>query len=169
MTTGTLLSLSLIAHVLSAAFWTGAILFFAYAVLPAGEAFDRPALNVLLDRLLRVTRWTGVVLPITGAYQLWVLYPLSPGALLSSWRGQLVVAMLALWGLLNGLLELACYRMRTVEGPVAPGPYLREGFLVDGGVTEASAAEIRAVGRPYVLASVVLSVVLLADAALLAS
>lgn len=64
----TLLTLSFVAHVLAAAFWTGAVLFFACTVLPASEAFDREATNTLLDRLFRVTRWTGIVLPVTGGH-----------------------------------------------------------------------------------------------------
>lgn len=163
-----LLTLSYIVHVASAAFWTGAVLFVAYAVGTGGGLTDLPSLNVLLDRLLRVTRWTGVTLPLTGFYQWWVLYPLAPDQLFASPRGHLVVAMFALWGLLNGLLELGIYRMRTVESSVALGPYLTEGFLLDGGVTGASAERVLDAGRPYVLAAVVLTAALLVDAALLA-
>jgi uncharacterized membrane protein len=165
-----LLTLSYVVHVAAAAFWTGAILFYAYLVVPAGGRswLDRAAMNVLLDRLLRVTRWTGIALPVTGFYQWWVLYPVDPGALLGTTRGWLVLAMLSLWGALNGLLEVGIYRMRTVEDTVDPVAYLAEGFLVDGGVDGVDTERLAAVGRPYVLVSLALTVGLLVDAALLA-
>jgi uncharacterized membrane protein len=179
------LTVSYLLHVLSGAFWTGAALYVAYAVFPAARAGDlrAPAFERSVDGLLRVTRWTGLVLPATGLYQIWILYPLD--ALFGTTRGHLVLAMFALWGVMNGLLEVGIYRMQTAAGP-APGfgTYMAEGFSIgtDDGGTGGSGSDaeadrsglavevprLAAVGRPYVLASAGLAVLLLVDAALLA-
>lgn len=160
------LTLSYVVHVVSAAFWTGAVLFVVYAVLPsAGRGDLSPAgFERTVDGLLRVTRWTGVALPITGAYQIWVLYPLP--RLLGTTRGHLVLGMLALWGLMNGIVELGVYRMQAPDGDgPALSAYMADGFSLDADVDVVRRA---AVGRPYFLGSAGLSVLLLVDAALLA-
>ena len=170
MATDLLLSLSYVVHVVSAAFWTGGVLYAAYAVFPPARDGDvgPAAFERSVDGLLGVTRWTGLALPATGAYQIWVLYPLP--ALFGTTRGHLVLGMLALWGTMNGLLELGVYRMRTADAngdgdPPGVGRYMAERFVVDDG---ADVVRLAAVGRPYVTASVALSVLLLVDAALLA-
>lgn len=161
-----LLTVSYVVHVVSAAFWTGGVLYAAYAVFPSARAGDLSpaAFERSVDGLLRVTRWTGLALPLTGAYQIWVQYPIP--RLVGTTNGHLVLGMLVLWGVMNGLLETGIYRMRTAEGEsLGVGTYMAEGFVVDGGVDVARRA---AVGWPYVLGSVGLSVGLLVDAALLA-
>jgi len=65
-----LLSAAFVLHVLSAAFWTGSTLYVVYAVVPAIRA-GRLSTEGVIDschRLLFITRWTGVVIPLTGAY-----------------------------------------------------------------------------------------------------
>jgi hypothetical protein len=127
------------AHVLSGAFWTGAVLFVVYAVLPRARegALSREAFVDAAHRLLMVTRWTGVALPVTGAYLIWALYrPL--GTLTATPRGWAVLAMLSLWGAMNGLVEAGVLRMRReIEPSVGWGRYMAEGFpraaLPDGG------------------------------------
>ncbi len=165
-----LLTASFVLHVLSAALWTGATLFVVYAVLPrAVDGTMRPTTFVDgAHRLLLITRWTGLVLPITGAYMIWALYtPLE--LLTSTTRGWLVLAMLTLWGIMNGLIEMGVLRMRRELDPeLGWGTYMAEGFpaeRVDGSVP---ASRLAAAGRPYLLASGGCAVILLVDAALLA-
>lgn len=161
------LTLSYVVHVVSAAFWTGAVLFVAYTTLPAarGGELSVAGFERTVDGLLRVTRWTGLALPITGAYQIWVLYPLP--RLFGTTRGHLVLGMLALWGLMNTAIEVGVYRMQASDGD-GPGlsQYMAEGFSL---AADADVSDRVAVGRPYLLGSAGLSVLLLVDAALLAT
>ncbi|WP_394294981.1 copper resistance protein CopD [Halorubrum hochstenium] len=161
------------AHVLSGAFWTGAVLFVVYAVLPRARegALSRESFADAAHRLLMVTRWTGVALPLTGAYLIWLLYrPLE--LLTGTSRGWAVLAMLSLWGVMNGLVELGVLRMRReIDPDVGWGTYMAEGFPTEalGGAGNApEAARLATVARPYLLASAALAVLLLVDAALLA-
>jgi uncharacterized membrane protein len=164
---GLLLSASYVVHVLSALFWIGAVLFVAYLYLPGRTDGTPVDLGWTLDRLLRVTRWTGVALPVSGLYQIWVLYPIA--RLLGSTRGHLVLGMFLLWGIMNGLVEVGVYRARTVDGSrPSLGAYMAEGVGVDGGLSRDHAAEARSTVRPYLLGGVLLSVLLGVDAALLA-
>ena len=143
------------------------MLFVAYRYL-SGRVDGSPAdLGWTLDRLLRVTRWTGVALPVSGRYQVWVLYPIA--RLLGSTRGHLVLGMFLLWGIMNRLVEVGVYRARTVDGSrPSIGAYMAEGVGVDGGFPRDHAAEARSTVRPYLLGGVLLSVLLGVDAALLA-
>ena len=161
------------AHVLSGAFWTGAVLFAVYAVLPRARegALSREAFVDAAHRLLMVTRWTGVALPVTGAYLIWLLYrPLD--LLTATPRGWAVLAMLSLWGAMNGLVEAGVLRMRReVDPEVGWGQYMAEGFpadALDPDEDAAGPARLATVARPYLLASAGLAVLLLVDAALLA-
>ncbi|MFC7186776.1 copper resistance protein CopD [Halorubrum yunnanense] len=172
-----LLTTAFVLHVLSGALWTGATLYVVYATLPraADGTLGRDAFVDAAHRLLMITRWTGVVLPATGGYMVWALYrPL--GLLTASVRGWAVVAMLSLWGIMNGLVELGVLRMRReVDPEIGWGTYMAEGFPVDalGGGADAvggdlTAERLAAVGRPYLLASAGLAALLLVDAGLLA-
>ena len=166
-----LLTTAFVLHVVSGALWTGATLYVAYATLPraADGTLGRAAFVDAAHRLLMITRWTGVVLPVTGAYMIWTLYtPL--GLLTTSARGVAVLAMLSLWGLMNGLVELGVLRMRReVDPDIGWGAYMAEGFPVDAlGGDGPTAPRLAAVGRPYLLASAGLAALLLVDAALLA-
>lgn len=153
-----------VVHVVSAALWTGSALYVALAVVPAARGGDLSAAGFewQIDGLLQVTRWTGLALPATGVYQAWQLYPLS--RLLGTPRGHLVVVMAALWGAMNGLIEVGAYRMR---GDAATGParHVVQRFAVPAG---ADVATLVARGRPYLRAAAALAVLLLVDAALLA-
>jgi hypothetical protein len=166
MVTAGLLTLSYVVHVVAAAFWTGAVLYGVYAVLPPALAGDLPPAGFerTVDGLLRVTRWTGLALPATGLYQIWVLYPLP--RLVGTTRGHLVLAMLALWTVMNGVVETGVYRMLTDDGAaVGVGTYVAEGFRLPA---DADVPRLAAVGRPYLLGAAALAVLLLVDAALLA-
>jgi len=164
------LASSFVVHVAAAALWTGSVLYVAYAVVPTARAGDlgTAAFAAALDGLLQVTRWTGVALPVTGAYQLWALYPLDAG-LLATTRGQLVVAMAALWGATNGVLELGAYRVRARGGSDLG---LARHFVRPLDAAELADADpdaLAAAVRPYVLAAAALAVLLLVDAGLLAT
>lgn len=163
-----LLTISYLVHVVAAGFWTGAVLFVAYILLPdAGRTIvSRDGYVVQMDRLLRVTRWTGVVLPITGLYQIWVLYPWD--RLVGTVDGWLVLSMFGLWGLLNGVIELSVFVMRKEADPVGYGTFVQEGFPVAVLTEELTLQKLHQLGRPYLLVSVVLAVLLLGNAALLA-
>ncbi|MXR52246.1 copper resistance protein CopD [Halovenus sp. WSH3] len=163
-----LLTLAYVLHVLSAALWTGATLYVVYAVLPGARAgrLGPAAFTEQLHRLLLITRWTGVVLPLTGGYMIWVRYPLP--LLLDTPRGWAVLAMLSLWGIMNTLIEIGVLRMRRVGGPVGIGTYLQEGFPVERLPPGIETATLLGRVRPYLLASAACAVLLLGDAALLA-
>jgi len=165
-----LLTASFVLHVLSAALWTGATLYVVYAVLPrATDGTMRPATFVDgAHRLLLITRWTGVVLPLTGAYMIWVLYtPLE--LLTTTTRGWLVLAMLSLWGIMNGLIEMGVLRMRReIDPDLGWGTYMAEGFPFEAVPESISTERLATAGRPYLLASGGCGVLLLVDAALLA-
>ena len=165
---GLLLTASYVLHVASALFWIGAVWFAAYAVFPparAGEV-DTGLFESTLDRLLWVTRWTGVALPVTGLYQLWVLYPLD--RLFGTAQGVLVLVMLGLWTVMNGLVELGVYRARTVDADLGFGTYFAEGVAADGGLPAGTVVAGARAARPYVLSASLLGVLLAVDAALLA-
>ncbi|QZY00446.1 copper resistance protein CopD [Halobaculum rubrum] len=161
-----LLALSYVAHVVAGGLWTGGVAYAAVAVLPAARRGDlsAPGLGRSVDWLLQTTRVTGVVLPVTGGYQIWRLYPLP--RLFGTTRGHLVLGMVALWGVMNGLVELGVYRMRMAEGSrMGLGRHTIERFGLDDDADARGAAEV---ARPYVLAAAALGVLLLVDAALLA-
>lgn len=168
-----LLTTAFVFHVVSGALWTGATLYVVYATLPRASdgVLGRDAFVDAAHRLLMITRWTGIVLPVTGAYMIWVLYrPLT--LLTATPRGWAVIAMLSLWGVMNGVIELGVLRMRReVDPAIGWGAYMAEGFPIDAldeGGAAPSATRLAAVGRPYLLASGGLAVLLLVDAALLA-
>ena len=172
-----LLTAAFVFHVVSGALWTGATLYVVYATLPRATdgTLGREAFVDATHRLLMITRWTGIVLPATGAYMIWVLY--RPMTLLTATpRGWFVLAMLSLWGVMNGVIELGVLQMRReVDPEIGWGEYMAEGFPIQaldssdaatGG--SPSVGRLAAVGRPYLLASGGLAVLLLVDAALLA-
>ncbi len=164
-----LLTTAYVAHVISAALWTGATLYVVYALWPDAMSGRLSAKSFVsqVHKLLLITRWTGVVLPVTGAYLIWVLYtPLE--LLVESQRGILVLAMLTLWGVMNGLIEIGILRMRTTVDAVGFGTYMAEGFPSDLVDKSTAVEELAARGRPYLLLSAACAVVLLVVAALLA-
>lgn len=164
----TLLTLSYLAHVLAGGLWTGATLYVAATLLTRDGPASITAETFVghAHRLLLITRWTGVVLPITGLYQLWRLYPLD--ALLSTTHGWLVLAMFILWGLMNTAIEAGVYAMRRQVAPTGLVAYMAAGFPPDTIGPETATADLAAIFRPYLLASAVMAVALLGTAALLA-
>lgn len=156
-------TVSVVAHVVSAAVWTGGLVYAAVVGLPAA-ADSRDSFVRQTDGLLQLTRLTGVVLPATGLYQVWVAYPLP--ALVGTPRGHLVVVMALLWGLANGAVELGVLRIRRAVGTVSLVTYFAERFDPPA---DADPERMARLGRPYVRAAAVGGVLLLADAGLLAA
>lgn len=165
----TLLTLSYLAHVVAGGLWTGATLYVAYLVFVGERPEPMPTEAVLdhMSRLLWITRWTGVVLPVTGLYQLWLLYPVD--RLLSTPDGWYVIAMIALWGTMNTAIEAGAYAVRREVDPIGPGAYMLEGLPATTSTGEHTGAELLGTFRPYLLASAVMAVALLGTAALLAA
>ena len=166
-----LLTAAFVLHVLSAAFWTGSTLYVVYAVVPAART-GRLSTELFVDnchRLLLITRWTGVVIPLTGAYMIWVLY--TPLELLTATaRGWAVLVMIGLWGGMNALIELGVLRMRRAVDDVGLAAYMTEGFP-SGTLSEPPSSrrpELVGLVRPYLLGAAGCAVLLLVDAALLA-
>lgn len=165
-----LITVAYVLHVVAAAFWTGATLYVVYAVVPdaSNGRLSAEALVGQIHRLLLITRWTGVVLPVTGAYLVWVFY-WPPELLFETTRGWAVLAMFGLWGVMNTLVEVGVLRMRNVVDQVGFGTYMSEGFPREILSADTTAKELAAPGRAYLYASAVCAVLLLADAALLAA
>ena len=172
-----ILAAAFVLHVASGALWTGATLYFVYATLPRGldGSLDIETFVDGVHRLLMITRWTGVVLPLTGAYMIWVLYtPLE--LLTATTRGWLVLGMLTLWGVMNGLIELGVLRIRRAVDPgVGWATYMQEGVPTDviedatvEELADATVEELATRARPALLASAGCAVLLLVNAGLLA-
>lgn len=165
---------SYVVHVTSAALWTGATLYFAYSWYLLPYLRDDPlaasarSFAASADALLRVTRWTGIALPVTGAYLVLRLYSLD--GLVGTTRGSLVLVMAATWGGMNGVMETGVFRMRRLTGDTRMKEYMLEGFPPSSvSADRADTEALRDKGRPYILVAAGLAVVLLVDAALLSS
>jgi uncharacterized membrane protein len=139
-----------VVHVLFAGLWTGSVLFVVGAVLPASTAgsISSAAMETISTRLSWLTRISAVVFVATGGHLAGTGY--TAESLFSTGRGQLVVAMLVLWFVLTGLVEMGCKRL--------------------GG--SASAADVDTAvesTRPIFLAAEGVALLLLVDAGLLAA
>lgn len=101
----------IVLHGIFGSLWTGSILFFAGAVLPAAASgsLSPPTLSTMTTRLVWLTRISAVVFVATGGHLAANLY--TAESLLGSTRGQLVVAMLVLWFVLVGVIEASSKRL----------------------------------------------------------
>lgn len=135
-------------HIVFAGLWTGSVLFFAGAVLPAAGTISAPALATLATRLSWLTRLGALVFVATGGHMAGTRY--TSETLFGTGRGHLVVTMLALWLLLTMTVEIGTKR-------------LRDGAERRGAVPVAEAA------RPVFLVAAALALLLLVDAGLLAA
>lgn len=140
-----------VVHLLVAALWTGSILFVTYAVLPLGRDGDLNAapLSTLADKLTTVSRLSALVLFLTGGHMAANAYTVD--TLTGTSRGYLVLAMLALWFVLAGLVEVGTSRLtdgterdKVREPSRAAAPFLQGAsvvallLLVDAGLIVAS-------------------------------
>ncbi len=135
-------------HVLFASLWTGSILFFVAAVLPAATSgsMSAAAVSVMTTRLVWLTRIGALVFVATGGHLAGTSY--TAETLVGTGRGQLVVAMLVLWFVLTGVIEITVKRFdRTADA--------------DGVAAAVSST------RPLFGLAAVLAVLLLVDAGLL--
>lgn len=100
-----------VVHVLFAGLWTGSVLFVVGAVLPASAAgsISSAAMETISTRLSWLTRISAVVFVATGGHLAGTGY--TAESLIGTGRGQLVVAMLVLWLVLTGLVEIGCKRL----------------------------------------------------------
>ncbi|NUE03385.1 transporter [Halorubraceae archaeon YAN] len=137
-------------HTIFAGVWTGSILFFVGAVLPATTAgtIGRVALVSMVTKLRWLTRIGAVVFVATGGHMAGTRY--TADSLFGTGRGHLVLTMLVLWFILTAVVEIGGARL--------------ESGAEDGGVDSAIEQS-----RPIFVIAAVLSVLLLIDAGLLAS
>ncbi|MFB6111952.1 MAG: transporter [Halobacteriaceae archaeon] len=136
-------TISYIVHLLVAAIWTGSVVFVAVGVIPTArmDGVGEAALRGALNRLTTISRGGSVLLLLTGGHLAAAQYTVD--TLTGTTRGYLVVGMIVLWVLLTGLVEVGASKI----------------------IGSGKAAE----GRPYILASGALAVLLLIDAGLLLS
>lgn len=105
-------------HVGFSAVWTGSVLFVAGVVMPAayrGE-IDVDLLGSFLSKLQLLTRASAVVFLLTGAHLVATRYTGIPPVfdpLLTTPAGHTVLAMLVLWLVVTGLVEVGSSRVRS--------------------------------------------------------
>jgi hypothetical protein len=158
------LAASYVLHVLAGLAWVGSLAG-GLVVTARGGDLTPAGLERGLDGLLQLTRVTGLILPATGLYQVWVLYPTA--RLFSTPRGWLIVAMITLWGLVNGLVELGAYRVRRADGAeMGLARHTLARLTISG---NADTTHLAATARPYLWAAAAGGLLLLVDAGLLAS
>lgn len=135
-------------HTAFAGAWTGSILFFLAAVLPAASSgsIDGLTLSTIATKLRWLTRVGVVVFVATGGHMAGTRYTFD--SLLGTGRGHLVLTMLVLWFVLTALVEIGGSRIDSAGS---------------NGQDAASA------GRPIFLVAAIVAVGLLIDAGLLAS
>ncbi|PSP92902.1 transporter [Halobacteriales archaeon QS_4_62_28] len=135
-------------HMAFAALWTGSVVFVTTAVLPTAMSGDSNSgpLSSMIGRLQTVSRTSALLLFLTGGHLAATQYGAT--ALLSSYRGYLVIAMLVFWFVLAGLVEVGSAK-------------LTDGF--DQQKLRAPARE----ARPFFLGASVVSLLLLLDAGIL--
>jgi uncharacterized membrane protein len=136
-------------HVLFAGLWTGSVVLFALAVLPSGLSGDigPGPLEAVTSRLTTLSRASALVLFLTGGHLTGTLYTVE--RLTGTTRGYLVLAMLGLWFVMAGLVEVG-------------GSKMREGLEDEKVRTPAREA------KPFYQGAAVVALLLLVDAGLLA-
>ena len=104
-------AVAVVSHLLFAGLWTGSVVFVALAVLPLGSRGDIDAgpLESLAGTLTTVSRVSAVVLFVSGGHMAASEYTVE--SLTGSTPGYLVLAMLGLWAVLAGLVEVAAARL----------------------------------------------------------
>jgi uncharacterized membrane protein len=98
-------------HLVFAGLWAGSVLFVARGVLPAARSGDLDAtpLGGLIGRFRTWSRLSSLALLLTGGHLAGTRY--TAETLLGSTRGYLVVAMVVLWLVLTGLIEVGSGRL----------------------------------------------------------
>ena len=112
-------------HLLFAALWVGSVLFATLAVLPAARDghLNADPLERIAGSLTTISRASAAVLFLTGGHMAATGYP--GRNLLETTNGNLVLAMLGLWLVLAGLVEVGSSKltdelqMKKVRAPAA--------------------------------------------------
>lgn len=134
-------------HLLFAGLWAGSVLFVARAVVPVARdgGLDATPLRKLVGQFRTWSRVSSLVLFLTGGHLAGTRY--TAERLLGTTNGYLVVAMVVLWFVLTGLVEVGSGRLvdgldeRKVREPARSAtPFFTAaaaaavGLLVLGGV-----------------------------------
>jgi hypothetical protein len=129
-------------HLLFAGLWAGSAFFVARGLLPAARdgSLDVEPLRGLIGRFRTGSRVASLALFLTGGHLAGTRY--TAESLLGSTRGYLVVAMVVLWLVMTGLIEVG------------------SGRLVDG-LDERKVREPARAATPFLTASAVAGVALL--------
>lgn len=101
-------------HLIFAALWAGSVFYVAFVVVPLARdgAFNTTApLEVISGRLTTISRLSSVVLLLTGGHLAQARY--TADSLVGSTNGVLVLAMVGLWLVLAGLVEVAAKRFEA--------------------------------------------------------
>lgn len=136
-------------HLLFAGLWSGTVLFVTVGILPLGLRGEiRPApFSFVVSRLSTVTRASALFLLVSGGHMAANAYTVE--SLTGTRRGHQVLAMVALWFLLAGLVEAGSARMRR-------------------GLSQEKVRTPARDGKPFLYAASVVALLLLLDAGLLA-
>ncbi|MCU4926152.1 copper resistance protein CopD [Halobacteria archaeon AArc-dxtr1] len=101
-------------HLVFAALWVGSVFYAAFVLVPLARdgAFSATApLSVAAGRLAHISRASALVLLLSGGHMAGAAY--TADSLFGSTRGQLVLAMVALWFLMMVLVEIGVARFRS--------------------------------------------------------
>lgn len=92
-------------HLVFAAVWTGSVIFMTWGVRPAARSgsVEAGALETILTRLRTLSRVSAVVLLVSGG----LMAGRYGDTLMQTTEGYLVLAMIVLWVLLIGFVEMA--------------------------------------------------------------
>jgi uncharacterized membrane protein len=131
-------------HLLFAGIWAGSVVFVTTAVLPVARNgnFNATPLSAISGKLKLVSRISAVLLLLTGLRMAMLGGYTDTDVLLSGTRGYLVVAMVVLWLVLMGLVEVA-------------------GSKLTAGTGKKKVREPARKARPFMLAASLVAIVLL--------
>lgn len=105
-------------HLLFAGLWAGSVVFVTVVILPLARDGDLNAtpLSAVTGRLKLVSRISAVLLLLTGLRMAMLGNYTDTDVLLGGTRGYLVVAMVVLWLVLMGLVEVAGSKLTDGTG-----------------------------------------------------
>lgn len=101
-------------HLIFAALWAGSVCYVALVVLPLARdgAFNTTKpLEVISGKLTLLSRVSALVLLLTGGHLAGMRY--TSERLFGTTNGHLVLAMVALWAILAGLIEVGAKRFEA--------------------------------------------------------
>jgi len=123
-------------HLLFAAAWTGSVLFAALTLPSVSDDLSARVRETVAARLRNVSRASALLLFLTGGYMLTLAGYTEGGALTGTDRGLLVLAMVVLWFLLAGVVEVAGSKLEDGEdatGLLYGGAVVSVLLLLDAG------------------------------------